>query len=52
MNENHVCEFHENIHIISILTKLFSNEKIDHLTLHQELLAIQKVQIEMLSDVL
>ncbi len=26
MNENHVCEFHENIHIINILTKLFSNE--------------------------
>ena len=27
MIENHVCEFHENIHIINILTKLFSNEK-------------------------
>ena len=26
MNENHVCEFHENIHIINTLTKLFSNE--------------------------
>ena len=25
-NENYVCEFHENVHIINILTMLFSNE--------------------------
>ncbi len=25
-SKNHVCEFHENVQIINILTKLFSNE--------------------------
>jgi hypothetical protein len=27
-NENHICEFHDNTHIINILTKLFSNENL------------------------